>query len=59
MKENRRNMILQWGQEVVVKCCRYWKLHYADGKWGVCGICHERPKYVSLTWDELDLINEK
>lgn len=54
MTDARKNLIQIWGPEIVVKCCRYWKLHYGDGRWGSCGICRKRPEQVNLTWDETD-----
>ena len=54
--ESRKNMYYVWGPEIVAQCCTYWKLHFANGKWGSCGICHKHPKMVDLTWDELDNI---
>lgn len=53
----RKTLSYQWGPEIVVQCCRYWKLHITDGNWGKCGICKQRPKLTQLTWDELDEIN--
>lgn len=56
ISDSRKALIQEWGYEIVVQCCRYWKLHITDGKWGNCGICHKRPQLVQLTWDQLDLI---
>lgn len=55
---SRKQLEDYWGHEIVAHCCRYWKLHYADGNWGRCGICHKRPDYVNMTWDELDKIDQ-
>ncbi len=51
--EARIDLINYWGREIVVKCCRYWKLHFADGRWGNCGICKQRPQLTNFTWDEI------
>lgn len=53
-KESRKQMSDYWGYEIVVQCCRFWKLHYGNGSWGNCGICRKRPIQTHLTWDEID-----
>ena len=58
-EESRRNLVDYWGPEIVVKCCRHWKLHYANGSWGNCGICRKKPQYTNLTWDEIGDQNGK
>lgn len=55
-KESRKKLSYEWGPEIVVKCCRYWKLHIANGTWGSCGICRRHPQLTQLTWDQIDLI---
>ena len=51
---NREMLAKRWGQEIVLKCCRYWLCHYADGKWGSCGVCKERPVLCdNLGWDDV------
>lgn len=55
---DRKKLINNWGPELVVKCCRYWKMHFAlDGNFGRCGLCHQKPIYTNLTWDQLDSYN--
>lgn len=54
--QSRKNLSDSWGPEIVAQCCRYWKLHYADGNWGRCGLCHNRPHMVNLSWDQIDQI---
>jgi len=54
MTESRKKLSSNWGSEIVVQCCRYWKLHWANGTWGSCGICQKKPTYVNLTWDDID-----
>ena len=54
MNDARKKLSLKWGHEIVVQCCCYWKIHWANGTWGSCGICHKRPTYVNLTWDDID-----
>lgn len=51
--EERKNLEQRFGMEVVVLCCREWKTHYGDGKFGRCGICHKQPKLIlGKKWDE-------
>lgn len=51
--EGRKRLTQSWGIEVIVKCCREWKTHYGNGKFGVCGICHNTPKVVHFgNWDD-------
>lgn len=54
MKSNNRiRLERQYGLEIVVKCCREWKTHYGDGKFGKCGICHERPVMIAgKKWED-------
>ena len=54
VEKERKNLIQQWGPEIVIKCCRYWKLHYGDGRWGNCGICRTHPKLTNLAWDDVN-----
>lgn len=50
--EGRKRLIREFGDEVVVECCREWKTHYGDGKFGKCGICHKNPTIkIGKTWD--------
>ena len=43
----------RYGMEVVVKCCREWKMHYGNGYFGKCGICNEVTKLIAgRKWDE-------
>jgi hypothetical protein len=56
MTDSRKNLFSYWGPEIVVQCCRYWKLHWGNGTWGSCGICRKKPTYVNLTWDDIDRI---
>ena len=51
---NREGLVKKWGQEVVLKCCKYWLCHYAEGKWGSCGICKQKPVLCdNLSWDDV------
>ena len=43
-----------WGSEVVLQCCRLWLAHYADGRWGTCGLCREHPVLTTLKWEVVD-----
>ena len=53
MTKGRIELIARYGYEVVVKCCREWKMHFANGNFGVCGICRERPILVrGKTWED-------
>ena len=54
MTDSRKKLSSNWGPEIVVQCCTYWKLHWANGTWGTCGICHKKPHHVDLTWDDID-----
>ena len=50
---NRESLVEKWGQEVVLRCCRYWKSHYGNGGWGTCGICRRVPLlFEELSWDD-------
>jgi hypothetical protein len=49
----RKSLEQRYGMEIVVLCCREWKTHYGDGKFGRCGICHKQPKLIlGKKWDE-------
>jgi hypothetical protein len=54
---NRKKMIDLWGPEIVVHCCRYWKMHFTDGNFGRCGICRRQPNYTRLKWNEVEQLN--
>ena len=53
---SREQLTNLYGPEIVAQCCCYWKLHWANGTWGKCGLCRVKPQYVKLTWDEVDQI---
>jgi len=55
---SRKKMTDLWGPEVVVYCCRYWKMHYTDGNFGRCGICRRKPNYTHLKWDQAEELNK-
>lgn len=52
MSEGRIRLIMENGPEIVIKCCREWKTHFGDGRWGRCGICKQVPKLIEgKKWD--------
>lgn len=52
ISDNRKRLIQEFGPEVVIKCCREWKTHLGNGRFGVCGICHQKPQLVmGKKWD--------
>lgn len=52
--ENRQRLEYLYGPEIIVTCCREWKTHFGDGKFGRCGICNTNPIITSLSWDPSD-----
>ena len=53
ISDNRKKLIFEYGPEIVIKCCREWKTHFGNGKWGRCGICREVPVLIKgNAWEE-------
>lgn len=52
--KNRQELEYTYGPEIVVSCCRKWKTHYGDGRFGRCGNCNKNPVLTDLTWEQLD-----
>lgn len=53
-EDGRSRLKRDWGPEVLLKCCRYWKTH--GWQWGYCGICRERPEMVKGgKWEDADV----
>lgn len=53
LTKGRIELIARYGSEVVVKCCREWKTHFGDGKFGRCGICKQTPEIVKgKKWED-------
>lgn len=53
LTKGRIELMAKYGYEVVVKCCREWKTHFGDGRFGRCGICKQTPELVKgKKWDE-------
>lgn len=51
--DNRDKLISEYGPEIVVKCCREWKTHLGNGRFGRCGICKQEPKLiVGKKWED-------
>lgn len=53
MTDGRIRLMHDWGMEVVLVCCRYWKSHFMDGKWGTCGLCRQKPALTEMRWDDV------
>jgi hypothetical protein len=51
--ETRYRLKTNWGPEVLLKCCRFWKSH--GWQWGKCGECRKRPVLVpNGKWEDAD-----
>jgi hypothetical protein len=48
----RKELISQYGPEITIKCCRDWKTHFFNGRWGLCGICLKIPMLKSWSWND-------
>ena len=46
LTESRKQLVQKYGPEIVIKCCREWKTHWGNGRWGKCGICNQIPELM-------------